>query len=421
MITPPLLLGIADRVNPRGTMSVAVPMDILGLRQVVISHIFPLDLRNYQFLIGFPPGSPTKGRLQISMAERPGEEIWAEYKLDTGNDADPGPGTMERQMVIAFPLRGNIVQSTVWQPGRLQVQLDLGEEKYQLGFIEFAYVPAPPLSEDVRRAIESNPGLWGALRFEIKCSKCGEGITPFVALKRPSPGRPKPPGPAPTWYQDLPDEFHCSCGTFKIPLRYLRESMHALLSATNSLHPDGSLRTEETPLSTAEVERVLRAFVDLLDEEPDEGEIQAFIQENTMLLAPFAARQLFFKPKIVNKYAADFGIVTPRGDLLLIEIERPALKLMKSDGTQGHELTHAFSQPQSWHHEITENRAAVLRGIPNCPDDIGTIKYLVIAGRSKDYNLEDLTRLLRGTLFCELMTYDHLVEGVRNSVRQATG
>ncbi len=418
MTIPPLLLGIADRVTPRGLQNVAVPMDILGLRQVVVSQIFPLDIRNYQFLIGFPPGSTAKGRLTFSMAERPNEQISADYKLD-GIDGSPIE-TMDRQMVVAFPLRGDIVPATVWQPGRLRVGLELGGAKHELGFVEFAYSPAPPLSDDIRRAIESNPGSWKTIRFEIKCSKCNEGITPFVGLKRPPTGAAAPPGPTPTWYQDLPNDFVCGCGSLKTPLRYLRESMHALLAVTNSLQADGSTRTAGAPLSLEEADRVLEAFVRLLDEEPDESEIQSFIQDNIMLLAPFAARQLFFKPPILNRYAADFGIVTPRGDLLLIEIERSGMKLLRADGTQTAELTHAFGQTQAWHHEITENRAAVLRSIPHCPDDIGTIRYLVIAGRSSDEG-EGLTRLLRGTLFCELMTYDHLVEGVRNAIREATG
>ena len=412
----PLLLGIADRVNPRGSVNPEVATDILGLRQVVASHIYPLDIQNYQVLIGFPVGSPPSGRIRLFMRERPSQNVWLQYAFSVG---DAPPEAITQQIVVSFSLRTDLVHPMIWQPGTLEVRLELNGDEHDLNFIKFVYVPAPPLSNDIRHAIKSNPSLWSELRMVIQCSKCKAGITPEVGPERFKPEAQDERFPNPTWYEDLPDDFKCECGTTSVPLRYLRESMHWFLANTSSVQADGSVTIQTSLLSLPEAEKVLGAFRRLLDGEPPESKVQSFIQTNPMLLAPFAARQLFFKPPILNKYAADFGIVTSRRELLLIEIERPNLHLLKADGSQHSELTHAFSQVQMWNHEITENRAAVLRCIPQCPTDIATVRYLVIAGRSTKSDTEALTRLLRSSTFCGLMTYDHLIEDARNAIRQA--
>lgn len=406
----PFLLGVAERMNPRGEPNLAVPMDIIGLRQVVISHLYPLDIQNLLLVIGFGPGAPKQGRISI-LAPNDQEQVWFEYSMDTGKN-------WSDQIVIGFSFRDTPFRPTVWRPEHLRVCFSSNTSPpVQIGGIRFEYLPPPSLTTEQLRAIESNPSLPTEIRWDLKCSECRDGITPVVARRRPTELHSSPEQPRCTWYQDLGDTFVCSCGKFSIPLRYLRESMHVLLRPGMFL-PDASM-TMSASVSVAEVERILDTFIRLLDREPPEEDVQSFIQSNLIMLAPFAARQIFFKPPILNMYRADFGIVTSRQELMLVEIERPSLALLRADGAPTAELTHAFSQPQCWNDAILEHRAAVLHGIKNCPTNITNVRYVVIAGRSGRYDRDALARLVRTSQFAEFMTYDHLVEAIRNTTRSA--
>ncbi len=43
-------------------------------------------------------------------------------------------------------------------------------------------------------------------------------------------------------------------------------------------------------------------------------------------------KRIFVKPPILTKYFADFAVLNARDELLLVEIGRPSLKLVKKDG-----------------------------------------------------------------------------------------
>jgi len=380
-------------------------VDISGLRQVVLSPIFPFDLLNYHFVLAFPEGSAAQGRIRIGPYE-------ASYTINAGRPH------LDRFVVAGIPVRtGGRCGALIHEPGTLKVTL-LGDTEIEIGRLEFLYQPADPLSDDVRRAIESNPTRWKVIAAQFSCPECKDGITPYVAIRR-NPGIPDfKKSPRPTWYTELPDKFVCSCGKASVQLRFLRESMHYLLQALNPFLPDGSMATAGSSVSPTEVNQVLTTFAGVLDSAPLEEDVQTFIESNPMLLAPFAARNLFFKPPILTKFRADFGIVTSREELLLIEIERPSLRLFNKDGTQTAELTQALHQPECWDNAITENRAAVLSCIKNCPAEIATISYLVIAGRSEPCEPEVLRKFLRSrSARFQFMTYDHLMQNVRDAIR----
>jgi hypothetical protein len=75
----------------------------------------------------------------------------------------------------------------------------------------------------------------------------------------------------------------------------------------------------------------------LLNSDPLEEILQRFIEHNPILLHRFPAQQLFFKPSILSRFNADFAIVTPEKELVLIEIERASTRLLRSNGGQ-HEV-----------------------------------------------------------------------------------
>lgn len=411
----PTFIGIADRITRPGGVHSAIPTDIYGLRYVFISSLFPLSIQNVDWVFVFPSGFSPRGRLNLSVVERPKDRYWLEYSLDGESSQDQ---RLERSMVVDFSFRGS-GGPVIWEPCKVDVALECEDGRFELGQAEFVYAAAPPLSDSIRNAIESNPTLRKFIRIRIHCSTCQDGLTPFTGLSRPKLSEKDRSVPRLTWFEDLPDQFVCTCGSVSAPLKYLRESMQGLLANVNSVKPDGSIATRTLPLSLDEVERVLDSFRRLIDAEPPESDVQDFIQRNPILLSPFAANRLFFKPQILNKYRADFAIVNSRKELLFIEIERPGLKVFRVDGMQTQDLTHAFAQTSAWNNEFVENRPAVLRCLDGCPQDISTVRYLVIAGRANSCDSEALDRLLRAPGHCGFMTYDHLMEDVRNTLRQA--
>ena len=62
--------------------------------------------------------------------------------------------------------------------------------------------------------------------------------------------------------------------------------------------------------------------------------IQKFIEDNPILLRQFPAEQILFKPPILTFYNADFAVLSPQRELILIEIETPETRLLKKDGDQ---------------------------------------------------------------------------------------
>lgn len=134
-----------------------------------------------------------------------------------------------------------------------------------------------------------------------------------------------------------------------------------------------------------------------------------------MLFCSFAPKYLFFKPPILNKYRADFGIVTPRNELLLIEIERPQMRLQNRDGHMHHEATHAFGQLRDWRYDIDIDRDGFLRLISNCPRDIVRVRYMLIAGRDLGDDREMARKLISTSDGVEFMTFDHLLQTARAS------
>jgi Domain of unknown function (DUF4263) len=175
---------------------------------------------------------------------------------------------------------------------------------------------------------------------------------------------------------------------------------------------DGArLMTRERLCST------IAEFRRIIDGNCEEEIVQSFIEDNQIMLAPFAPKIVFVKPPILNRRRADFGILNSSNELVLIEIERPGLPLFRKDGTQTADLTHAFGQPETWHHEVTEHRGAVFACITGCPSNVSEVRYVVIAGRSRPEDAESLTRLARTSKFCRFMTYDNLIGDVENAVR----
>jgi hypothetical protein len=128
-----------------------------------------------------------------------------------------------------------------------------------------------------------------------------------------------------------------------------------------------------------------------------------------LLLHQFPAERLFPKPPILTFFFADFAVVTPQRELILIELEKTSTRLLKKDGGVAADLSHAFDQVRDWLHTIDEHRLAVLDSLKIDREQVSIVRGVVIAGRDIGYDAHHL-RKLKGTDWgrVALLTYDDL-------------
>lgn len=208
-------------------------------------------------------------------------------------------------------------------------------------------------------------------------------------------------------YQSIPDCFVCECKTTKIDLKIIRQNLHALLGQKYQRRIQASF----TPLyEKSSFDDIRSNFVELLNSMPREELLQIFIQENPIILHQYPASEIFFKPPILTSYKADFGIVTPQKELILIELEKTTTKLIEKDGGMHSELNHEFDQVRDWLYVVDEHRLAVLDDFKIDRSHVSTIRGVVIAGRDVGNDAQKLRRL-KGTDWgkISLLTYDDLL------------
>jgi len=161
-------------------------------------------------------------------------------------------------------------------------------------------------------------------------------------------------------------------------------------------------------------------FRQLLDSKPKKEEVlQKFLDEHKVFLHRFAAIQILTKPPVLSRFNADFVILNNRKELLLIEIERSTIKLLKrtknSFGITA-DLQHAIDQVRSWRQIFDDFRDAALANINLDKNDVAKIKGVVIAGRLPENEQEE--RYLRSlSLDVDLFTCDDLISDVAESIR----
>jgi hypothetical protein len=195
----------------------------------------------------------------------------------------------------------------------------------------------------------------------------------------------------------------------------LRESAHALL---------GYVVPGEEEISFARLyergalEAIGNQFGSLLDRDPEERQVQQFIEGNPILLQQFSPERIYRQVPILTKHKTDFAILSNKGELVLIEIEKPGKRLLKKDGGITAGLQHAFDQVRDWLHKIEEHRAATLACINLKPEEVVSVRGVVIAGRDRDYKVDHL-RKLKWTDFgpVTFYTYDDLLRALVTLIR----
>ena len=280
------------------------------------------------------------------------------------------------------------VDALAHESGEYQVFLETNDGEKPVGsFLILAAMPTP-LTEERIAAIRSDPHAAKAVRMQISCNQCRAGVKVYAALEATQ----KWVEEGWIWYRDLPDEFHCNCGKTTIDLRHIRENMHLLLGYRHLADDNISL----VPLyEQSTLRQLFDTFDHLLNSDPKEETIQKFIEKNTIILHEYPAVRIIFKPTILTQYRADFGIVTPQKELILIEIEHTRTKLLRKNGGVASELSHAIDQVEDWLRTADDHRVAFLSELSIDPSSVSLVRGVVIAGRDRGQDAKHL-RALRG-------------------------
>jgi Domain of unknown function (DUF4263) len=388
--------------------------NILGLKHIILSHLFPLNLDGWNIGIAFlftGSGKP----IVISITDSTGAEVG---KIEFLAEASM-PGVEETALrsdgihllmaqhgwtTVFLPIRnGGIV---INQPGVYFLKLLTDEGPHIMGQVHFAVIDPQPLTPERIAAIRSDPAAIKSVRIDLGCRKCPAKLRIYAGLER----LPKSEEEGYMWYETIPDVFNCDCGSTTIDLRILRRNLFA---------PVGQSMGETAQLSFipmyeySAVESIRHTFANLLVTKAREEVLQKFIEENPIILHQFPAEKIFFKPPILTFFNADFAIVTPQKELIFIEIEKAITRLMRKDGGATAELQHAFDQVHGWLHVVDEHRLAVLDSLKIDRSLVSSIRGVVIAGRDLGYDAQHLRRLKgidRGRV--TFLTYDDLLFGL---------
>jgi hypothetical protein len=305
----------------------------------------------------------------------------------------------------------------VYERGVYKVYLSLGSTEVKLGEVSILNVELPPFGADDVAAIKSNPLSKKFVRIEFKCKQCGKSFRAYAGLERSK--RLEDEGWI--WSFDISDDrFECGCGAQDFSLAPIKKGLHGILREsfqTQSEGSAGSIFYSVRLYENAALQQQCRDFKELIDSSPEEEKVQEFLKGNEIFFSVFTPQKLFLKPPVLTKHFCDFAILNERKELLLIEIERPGLPLLRKDGVITADLQHAFSQVQDWFRVFDDHRAAALHQWDLSLNDVATVRGVVIAGRTPSD--EELNRRLRsqkpGNI--DFYTHDDLLNTVTGLIR----
>ncbi len=393
--------------------------DLIGLRKAISSKIYPLSLKGAHLVVAiYNPRNFGEGHICIE-SKANNEKIPFDIKLETDQSIET-PLTSSKSMeifntnekswdVFLLPLNDVIIQ----HPGLFNLFLLKGKQEFPLGTLLFGLERVEPLTPEKIAAIKSNPKALKAVRFVIGCKECNESVKCYASLDR------KKEETGYIWYEDLPDEFKCSCGKNTWDLTILRKNLHGLLVSHVDFEGNVSLTRlyEKNALDIT-----LNDFRELIDTDPLEEAVQKFIETNPILLHTLSPQRTFWKPPILSKFVADIAVLNQKKELILIEIEKPGKKILKQDGGLTADAQRPFTQLNEWLCLIDDHRAAFLSGLNLTTADVSKIRGMVVIGRNEGYDSEHI-RKLHWTDFgkCEFNTYDDMVNSLATLIRGLKG
>lgn len=167
------------------------------------------------------------------------------------------------------------------------------------------------------------------------------------------------------------------------------------------------------------IKETLQEFKRLLNEAEREEDIHKFLKENSILIGLTSTIEPISKFPLGSDYIVDFVIHEIPEGYILVEIERPGIKLFKKTLERTQEFNHAIEQLESWRDWVRRNHSYIsqkLEGISPNP-----VCWL-IAGRSVNLSKEEKERLKRINEEHEgkykIFTYDDLVNRAKTVINK---
>lgn len=415
-------LGICERVKYHEDVYTLFPKwDILGLKSVLPSYIFPFDIEGVNLGLAVTQ-KMLKNSFHIFITDQDENEIGkisiSSKMIDSPSVGEKVVGNKNQPLFqtpqigwfpVFIPFPKGIM---IWKPGLYNIYINNIQQDTIIGQFTVGYLKVDPLTHDQIAAIKSDPNGVKALRLVLKCSKCQEKFKVYSALEKDE----ELENEGYLYYSMIADFFECGCKATRIDLKYIQENLHSLHLRSSQTDSKASF----LPLyEKSSIEKIRSNYIDLIDSNPKEQVVQTFIEENLIILHQFPATKIIFKPPILTMYNTDFAIVTPQKQLLLIELEKPSTKLLKKDGGLHSELNHAFDQVRDWLHECGEHRLAILDTLKIDRNQVGSIRGIVIAGRDSNYEKNALRRLKGATINnIEFLTYDDLLISLDTLIKE---
>ncbi|HLY46766.1 MAG TPA: Shedu anti-phage system protein SduA domain-containing protein [Stellaceae bacterium] len=418
-----VFLGIAERAaNLRDGNTELLKWNIIGLKNIILFYFHPAVLSdvNLVFALRHLSSGPD---IRIKIRSESGEQLGF-VNVGLSREANPVPPlTGGRGSLLMLQLDETWTTAvlpfkppsplTLPRPGRYDICQELpdGSERTVGAFYSGEVDPTPLTSERVA-AIKTDPRAAKAVRIKLSCNECNKGIGAYAALEKTTGIEAE----GYIWYNDLPDSFHCDCRKVEFDLRAMRNNLFGLLGIRQVVDQSTSI----IPLyEKSTLDNLRTEFVHLISSNPREEVLQKFIEENPILLQQFPAERILFKPPLLTRYVADFGVLSPQRELVLIEIEPANMRLLRQNGDHAAPLTHAVNQVQNWLQVVDDHRISCLTEMRIEPTTVGNIRGVVIAGRDAGYDTAHL-RQLKGVFSgrISILTYDDLLGSLATLIDQ---
>ena len=396
--------------------------NLLGVSKSRVFYVFPLNLQGMRLAIGiFQPktGDSFKLLFRGTAGETPFEIV---FQITGGVVSQSQPDST----IIDTPLTSGVIEPgwiflvneinsdvVVNSAGNYEVFLISENEETYLGAVTMAHLAIAPYTPEEIIALKSDPLATKFVKMNFTCNACHQGIKAYAGVDK----APSLESQGFRWNLDIKEDgFVCSCGKTKFSLIPIRTGLHGFLR--RNLNPQVQTNVSDVRLyEKTALEQHCRDFLALIQANTAEEGLQNFLESHAIFLHLFLPKKVFFKPPLLTQYFADFAILNARDELLLVEIERPHLKMLKKDGGKTADLEHAFHQVRTWKQVLDDHRVAALDAIGLQFREVAKVKGVVVAGRkpSDEKNLRMLRSLSDAEI--ELFTYDDLLNAVAELIK----
>ena len=405
-------IGIADHFESGGQPFPVGPVDFFQLSQYKAHIFYPTSIQNNEWVFvisGDLLEAESLNRLKIHITDEEGNTL-GDVNINL-TKFEPEVDIRDIKEAI-IPINKGIssmllhfkIDTMVMHPGKYIIQAKWNDKYVQIGEVYFHYQPTPPLTGDQIKAIESDPNSAKSIRVDLGCKYCPTKLKVYTAMTR----QPQLEEEGCIWQYDAPNEFKCECGKAYYPLKYLKESLHGML--LKRLSKNITTLSYVRSYAHTQIIDIVNEFDKLLETKKDEKTLQEYIEKHPVMLARFHAKRLFVKPTILGRFQTDFAILNTSNQLLMIELEKPTMRLFKRNGHPTADLMGAYGQVQDWLHEYAKYPTAVLEGLNLKPDQVVAVRGVVIGGRLSQNIFKALQRHLSNPPYSdtEFLTLDDL-------------